>query len=73
MIELTMMMMRRLGIEDDDEEESLYKKLGRGVVAAKKISICTCRDRLIDFCLELGLSIVDAMVLHYASIVTTNA
>ena len=33
MIGLTMMKMRQLGIEDDDEEESLYKKLGRGVVA----------------------------------------
>jgi hypothetical protein len=35
MIGLTMMMMRRLGIEDDDEE-SLYKKLGWGVVAARR-------------------------------------
>ena len=35
MIGLTMMMMRQLGIEDDDEE-SLYKKLGQGVVAARR-------------------------------------
>jgi len=52
------MMMRQLGIEDDDEE-SLYKELGRGLVAARRSRFAFAE---IDFCLELGLSIVDAMV-----------
>lgn len=40
MIWLTMVMMRQLGIEDDDEE-GLYKKQGgQGRGGCKKISIC---------------------------------
>ena len=50
----------------DDDGESLYRKQGRGVVAAEEISIAFPeieQERgLIEFWLELVLSIVDAMV-----------
>lgn len=61
--------MLQLGIEDDDEEESLYKKLGRAWWLQEDLDLVLAEivSESSTFVWNLGLSIVDAMGLSLAN------